>query len=1126
MTNRLPMVAAGILLIPGLCLAAAHRPTIGPEGVTFTHEAPHARDVHLAGDFNGWHPAQDAMTKDKAGTWTLTIPLKPGRYEYKFIIDGGETWKHDVTNPLWVSDSYGGRNSVLIITREGRLDFSRRTGRPAHAPIVASLKGYSKPLYLAIMWHQHQPKYIKDPATGEYLEPWVRIHGIKDYYDMAAILADYPAMKFTINLTPVLLMQIKEIIKSYDAWVSAGRTGPIPGCDKWVRLALTPPNLLTRDEKAFILRNFFRMPRDAMIEPHRRFSELASKKLGDSEGEIDRTIETFTENDWRDLQAWFNLAEFDPAFRRESVTLPDGETVTVRHLVGKSTGYTDADLAEIIDTQMKILKSIIPVHQKFVEEGRLEIITSPYYHPILPLLCDTDVAAEANLAVMLPAERFAYPEDARAQVELGIDYYSEVFGDVPNGLWPSEGSVSEAILPIVADLGIRYIATDEWVLSRTLGKASLDFDEKYMPYRFERGGKGVAVVFRDHMLSDDIAIKYARMDGVEAANDMISSLHRIHRASQAFDDPHIVAIILDGDNAWEHFADDGKKFLNSLYYQVSEAEWLIPVTISDYLEEFPPERALPSLAPGSWIAADFDTWIGENEENTAWVYLAEARRAIDENRGAAGEGAVTLALSEVYAAEGSDWFWWYGLDRDIGNDVVFDEAFRGTLKQVYEHLGVDTPAYLDIPIIAPGGVEPKKLMTKLVTPIIDGKVTSPGEWEDAAFIDGSGGAMAGSGGELARAVHCGYDRENLYLRVDPGDRSYSDCDFDIYLSGRPETGLNVYTRGRRLSAPRSLGFGIGWDVVLSPEGGGTALALKASGEGAWAASFESPAAFGEIFEVAIPFSGLSVSSGDDLKFVIVGYCDDGEVDVIPGEGLLSFRVPALGTVEVLASMPDSAGDDYGPGYYKYPTDSVFIQGSFDITSLDVMIENSEKLIFKVGVRSGLHSPWGGVTGYSLQALDIYIDTDGVPGSGVLDLYTARGAVTVPEHAWEYYVRACMDTVAIYERGRRLDDIKVNSYADRMTSSILIEVPLAAIEGGKEWSVIVALLGHDGYGAGQIRRVAATEGQWVFGGCRHGGLCPAIIDLVLGERVSQEEVLSSYLKTGKVSSIPGFKIVLP
>ena len=1127
MTGRAYLLFTGILLIPVLCLAAAHRPIVVEGGVRFTLQAPEAANVFIAGDFNSWHPATDALEKDETGTWAIVIPLKPGRYAYKFVLDGGETWKHDITNPLWAGDPYGGRNSLVVVTQEGKLNFSRRTGGPGHAPVVGSLKGYTKPLHLAIVWHQHQPRYFKDPDTGEYLEPWVRIHGIKDYYDMAAMLKAYPEMKFTINLTPVLLMQLEEIVESYDAYREAGGTGPIPGCDRWVRLTLTPPAELTHEEKAFILRNFFRMPRETMIDAHERYAELASMKLGDSDSEIDRTIKAMSEGDWRDLQMWFNLAEFDPDFRSGSVTLPDGQAVTVKHLIKKHRDYTEADKAEIIETQMKVLRNIIPIHKELMATGRLEVTTSPYYHPILPLLCDTDVAREASPAVTLPESRFAYPEDAMAQMELAVDYYSDIFDDLPRGVWPSEGAVSEAIVPIMAELDIKYMAADEGVLAKTLGKGTLNFDEKYRMYNVEKDGRRVAVIFRDHKLSDDIGFRYSKMDGVEAANDMINMLHRIHRATQAFEGHFVVPIILDGENAWEHFKNDGKTFFNSLYYQISEAAWLEPVTVSGYMERFPPERTLPVLAPGSWIAANFDTWIGESEENTAWDYLAEARKAVDEARGSVSDGAIRAALDEIYAAEGSDWFWWYGLDQNIGHDEVFDEAFRGTLARAYEHIGHEAPGYLAIPIITPAGEEPARLMTGQVTPRIDG-AAAEAEWEGAALADDAlAGAMARSGGDLIRAIYYGYDGDNLYLRVDPGDRAQQGCEVSVYLSGRSGIGSNARTRGRADAIARSLGFGIAWEVVLVPGAGGTtAQVFRAEGAEEWSPGFEVSVAYGEVFEAAIPFSLLRVSSGDDLKFVVIGYCDDAEVDVMPADGLLSFKVPALGEAQVLKSIPDIAGDDYGPGYYKYATDPVFLPGSFDITSLDVMVEKSEKLIFKIGMRGGLHSPWGGITGYSLQAVDIYIDTDGQPGSGVNQLYRARRAETVAEHAWDYYVRACMDTVAIYEGGRRMDEIKVGSYSDMMTSSIFVEVPLRAIKGGKEWNVIVALLGHDGYSDGQIRPVESSEGQWVFGGCDNGELCPAIMDLVVEQGVSQEEVLSSYRKTGKPVKIPGVRIILP
>jgi len=1125
MKNRVSLLAAVALLVPVLCLAAAHRPTVGEGGVTFTLRAPDADQVFIAGDFNGWHPTRDSMSKDSTGTWTVTIPLKPGRYEYKYVIDGGELWKHDITNPLWVPDPYGGRNSLVVVTQEGKLDFSRRGGRLPAAPVVGSLKGYSKPLHVAIVWHQHQPRYLKDPDTGEYLEPWVRIHGIKDYYDMAAMLEEYPAMKMTINLTPVLLEQIQEVVRGYYSWKEAGGAGPIPGCDKWVRLTLTPPAELTHDEKAFILRNFFRMPRETMIDIHKRFAELASKKLGDTDSEIDRTIEMFTDEDWRDLQAWFNLAEFDPAFRAGPVTLPSGETVTVRHLIKKHRGYTEADKAEIIETQMKILAGIIPVHKKLKETGQLEIITSPYYHPILPLLCDTDVAAAASPGITLPEVRFTRPEDARAQVELAVDYYSDMFGDLPGGIWPAEGAVSEDIVPILAAFDIGYMATDEGVLARTLGKPALDFTDKYRMYDVVHDGSRLGVVFRDHKISDDIGFRYPGMDGVEAANDLIRTLYRIHKATQAFEGDFIVTIISDGENAWEHFKKDGKTFLRSLYYQISEANWLVPVTVSAYMEQFPPGRTLPRLAPGSWIGGSFDTWIGESEENTAWTYLAEARNAIDEARGAAGDEAAA-ALAEIYAAEGSDWFWWYGLDQGMGNDEIFDDAFRAALKRVYGLLGLAAPGYLDIPIVTRPGEKPSRLMTGRITPTVDG-VAAEGEWDGAAYVGGSGGgAMARSGGDLIQSLYYGYDGDNLYIRIDPGDRRMEGCELGIYISGSSGIRSNAKTRARADAAARSLGFGISWEVTVRPGARRAAQAYKASGTGDWLDSFEAPAAYEEVVEVAVPFDKLAVSSGDDLKFVVIGYCDDREVDLMPAEGLLSLRVPALGGAQVLRSLDDIAGDDYGPGYYKYPTDLVFLPGSFDITSLDVMIERNQKLIFRVGVRGGLHSPWGGITGYSLQAVDIYIDTDGVPGSGVRRLYTARRARTVPEHAWEYYVRACMDTVAVYERGRRMDEVAVNSYADMITSSIVVELPLGAIRGGDEWNVIVALLGHDGYSEGQVRPVEAVEGQWVFGGCDNRDLCPAIIDLVLETGMSQEEILSSYRRTGHLVNIPGFKIELP
>ncbi|MDD1770011.1 MAG: hypothetical protein LUO79_02900, partial [Methanomassiliicoccales archaeon] len=269
-------------------------------------------------------------------------------------------------------------------------------------------------------------------------------------------------------------------------------------------------------------------------------------------------------------------------------------------------------------------------------------------------------------------------------------------------------------------------------------------------------------------------------------------------------------------------------------------------------------------------------------------------------------------------------------------------------------------------------------------------------------------------------------------------------------------------------------------------------------------------------------------AGDDLRFGLVGYCNGVEQELIPDAGFLSVRIPPFGRMTDVASIDDPLDDDYGPGSYVYPTDPVFIPGAFDIRRLEMMLDIDNNLIFKVTIDGPLTWPWGGITGYSLQAIDIYIDTDGLPDSGQRSLFAGRNARTIPEHAWEYFVRASMDSVALYDdSGTRLDKVAVDSYADLNTSSIFIKLPRSAITGSENWHLIVAMLSHDGYSEGGVRPVRALPGQWVFGGCELGLPCPTIIDLVAGREVGpQEAVLSSFRLTRDLVEIPGIEMIVP
>ncbi|MEO0247172.1 MAG: glucodextranase DOMON-like domain-containing protein [candidate division WOR-3 bacterium] len=668
-------------------------PEIEGDSIIFRFFEPTAQIVYLAGTFNNWAPTGLPMKKDDKGIWYVKVKLIPGNYQYKFVINGN-LWKEDPTNPAKVDDGFGGFNSAFRLTDDGKILLEAVTPKSLpQEPIIKSLKKQGTPLYLAIVWHQHQPRYYRDLQTGESFAPWVRLHGIKDYYDMAAILYKYPKIKFTINLTPVLLMQIQDAIKLYDE-------GKSP--DVAFRLTLKNADSLTYDDKKYLLENFFSASWDNMIDIFPRYKELRTKRVFNPDGTInfDESIRRYSTQDFRDLQVYFNLCWFDPDFRDGEVTLVTGEKVSVRKFIEKGRNFSERDKKEILDIQMKILKAIIPVHADLQNRGQIEVITTPYYHPILPLIYDTESAKEAMPNAILP-ERFSWPEDADWHVKMAVQKYQEIFGKKPEGMWPAEGAVSHAIVPIVRQNGFMWMCSDGHVLARSLKKANFGDDDLYRPYAIANGKDTVFMVFRDTDLSDRIGFRYKSFTGVQGANDLILRLYEIHSKFATDTEPRLVTIILDGENAWEWYKNDAKDFFHSLYSQLSEADWIITTTVGEFLKKYPPRRTITHLHAGSWINADFSTWIGENEENLAWNYLGNVRKDFEDFKksGKFDTKLLEKAFFELASAEGSDWFWFFGADQSAGDDRWTDIMFRRTLKNVYEILGESAPDYLDKSIL-------------------------------------------------------------------------------------------------------------------------------------------------------------------------------------------------------------------------------------------------------------------------------------------------------------------------------------------------------------------------------------------------------------------------------------------
>ncbi|HIJ80609.1 MAG TPA: glycoside hydrolase [Desulfuromonadales bacterium] len=610
------------------------------------------------------------------------------------------------------------------------------------------------PLDVVIVWHMHQP-YYKDPLKNEYLLPWTYLHGIKDYFDMPAIIEDTPGARAVFNLVPSLLEQLLEYASG-------------SAVDPFLLKAQAAPADLSQDDRIFLLENFFSANRQNMIEPSRRYLELLYMAGEGKPGSARERVRHFTDQDLLDLQVWFFLAWTGEAARRRYPVFAE--------LIAKGENFTAADKQLLFATQRELLQAIIPLYARLQQDGRIELSVTPYYHPILPLLCDTRIALTAMPRVNLPTATLRYPQDARAQIRRGIDYFREIFGFAPTGMWPSEGSVSTEVLSIISSCGISWIATDEEILEKSMdGGLGADKERLYRPWRVSVSQGEVAAFFRDHQLSDLVGFTYSQWETGRAVADLCGRLNAIK--GRLGGEGRVVSIILDGENAWEYYPDNAYGFLQGMYRGIAESPGLNLTTCSEALARTSFKGHLNGIYPGSWINGNYGIWIGHPEENLAWDLIEKARTAaVAGSRAVAdalesgepsGDATAELICRSLYAAEGSDWFWWYGDDHFSPHSDRFDRLFRQHLMNVYRLLGQDPPRELLEPIKkkSPAGLirEP----AAYIDPDINGRISDYFEWLAAGLYDltRQGSAMHSSD-RMLQSFYYGYNKTTLFFRID------------------------------------------------------------------------------------------------------------------------------------------------------------------------------------------------------------------------------------------------------------------------------------------------------------------------------------------------------------------------
>jgi alpha-amylase/alpha-mannosidase (GH57 family) len=680
----------------------------------------------------------------------------------------------------------------------------------------------SRAANVVFLLHMHQPQYV-DPRTGRATLPWVRLHGARGYLDVATLLHEYQRVRLTVNFVPSLVQQLEEVANG--------------AVDEWLRIALLEE--WNDAERAFAVERFFSLNWDRSVRPRPRYAELLEQR---------ERKQPFSDRDVRDLSVLFNLGWLGFAARHDDREL--------EALEKKGRDFSRDDLLLLVERQRLANGRVLPLYRQLAERGQIELSSSPFYHPIAPLVIDTEHARRALPDANLPP-RFAWPDDAAAQIARGKELHRRAFGHLPAGMWPPEGSVSPEAVALYAQHGIGWLATDEGNLWRSLGGAGRG--DLYRAYKHG----GVDLLFRDRDISDRIGFAYMHGDAGAGVHDLLSRARNAAAQSTAPDgEPALVGVFLDGENPWESYPQHGEPFLRALFTALGNDAQLKTATITQHLLEAASRRDLPSLHSGSWIDSDFHIWIADPVKNRAWELLGEARRAFSQAQfppGEQGDDARAKAYERILAAEGSDWFWWFGDPFHSMEDALFDALFRAHLAGAYQAMGLSPPRALDEPVaharpLAAASLSPP---FALITPRIGGDAFY--DWQGAGrYAVPRGAAMADN--PLVATLLFGFDRANFYLRLEPSPSRAHE------LSSATVT-LEIAAGERRIVART-----VADEVAVDEKRGGRVAHKKT-------------------LELAAPLSLLGVAAGEKLALVVRLDGNDAPLGRYPAAGAIAVTVP-------------------------------------------------------------------------------------------------------------------------------------------------------------------------------------------------------------------------------------------
>lgn len=688
-------------------------------------------------------------------------------------------------------------------------------------------------LFVTFLWHFHQPLY-KDFSINKYLIPWVRLHLTKNYYMMAKLIEENKNAKVTFNFTPSLVEQTLDYVRDEVN-------------DVYLDLSLKKPDSLTNEEKLFILERFFRVNWEKVVNKKPRYADLLMKRgYQFNRYEDSKVLTSFSEQDFMDLQTLFDLSWISKYAIDEDKEL--------KRIEEKGKNYTEDEKLFVLKKEKELIKKTLPIYFELFKEGRIEISMSPYSHPIMPLIINTDIARKCQDTPM-PNPSFSRPEDLDEQIKLGKEIVEGYFKKRISGLWPPEGGVSPEILPFLTKYGFIWFATDEAIFYKS--RRVENKKELYKPYFIKCQDKRINVIFRDRTISDLIGFTYWKMKTSDAVKDLITKIRYI---KNSLDSPGILPIILDGENPWEFYPESGISFLREAYKLLSEEKDIVLTTINEAINSIQGEE-LTTISVGSWINGDFRVWIGEEEDNISWDYLRRVRNNIENFNEKEKEKVKKI----IFASEGSDWNWWYGSEPLTIANTEFDFIYRTHLMSVFSLLNRKIPDYLFESITekeeeAVITIEPKWI----IKPEIDGKYTNYFEWHDAGTLKGEvGNGMMVIPEPVIDFIKFGFDPEKIYFFIKFAETVVLFKEFKIKINLKSENNnfallFSKKNDGFKLEEP--LNFDIDWKFL-------------------------------DALEIGFPFLKVGFKKGERIFFNILFLFKEKPICKIPGRGMCIFTLP-------------------------------------------------------------------------------------------------------------------------------------------------------------------------------------------------------------------------------------------